>query len=161
AIRSAGGVLPRLVLTHPASWAENRRATLTEAGFRAGLGVPTLVPAPVAAGWYEMESVGDIGPGRCLLVYHLGAATFEGSLLRRTAEGYELLATGGLDDVGGFDLDGLLIDMVGEAVPPNAAEAWQRLLASPDTTSELRQFTQLCEDVRSAKETLSRQLTAR
>ncbi|HEU4423443.1 MAG TPA: Hsp70 family protein [Pilimelia sp.] len=158
AIQAAGGMLPRLVLTHPGSWDETRRATLTEAGFRTGLGVPTLVPTPVAAAWYHRESVGDIGSGRCLLVYHLGAGTFEASLLRRAAEGFDLLAVNGLADVGGVDLDDLLIKLVGAALSPGAAETWQRLVA-PTTAAELRQFAQLCEDVRLAKEALSRQHT--
>src|SRR6266516_4736264 len=49
AIRAAGGALPRLVLTHPATWSDTMRATLTEAGFHTGLGVPTLIPTPEAA----------------------------------------------------------------------------------------------------------------
>ena len=158
AIRGAGGLLPRLVLTHPASWDETRRATLTEAGFRTGLGVPTLVPTPVAAAWYQAESVGDIGLDRCLLMYHLGAGTFEASLLRRTADGYDLLAVNHLEDIGGVDFDNLLIKIIRDGVPPSAAETWQHLV-TPATTGELRQFMQLCEDVRSAKEALSRQLT--
>jgi hypothetical protein len=157
AIRNAGGVLPRLVLTHPASWNETRRARLSEAGFHGGLGVPTLVPMPVAAAWYQAESVGDVGPDRCVLVFHLGAGTFEASLLRQTAQGYDLLATDGLEDVGGVDVDDLVIKMVGAAVPPGAAESWQRLV-TPTTTAELRRFMQLCDNVRAAKEALSRQL---
>ncbi len=160
AIHSAGGVLPRLVLTHPASWDETRRARLGEAGFRAGLGVPTLVPTPVAAAWYQAESVGEVGPGRCVLVYHLGAGSFEASLLRRAAQGYELLAARGLEDVGGVDLDDLLMKLVGAALPSDAAEAWRRLV-TPTTTAEVRRFTQLCDDIRTAKEALSRQLTVR
>jgi hypothetical protein len=84
-------------------------------------------------------------------------AFFEASLLRQTAQGYDLLATGGLEDVGGVDIDDLVIKMVGVAVPPDAAEAWQRLV-TPTTTAELRRFMQLCDDVRAAKEALSRQL---
>jgi hypothetical protein len=158
AVHGTGGVLPRLVLTHPASWDEARRAILTEAGSRTGLGTPTLVPTPVAAAWYQAESVGDLELGRCRLVYHLGAGTFEVSLLRRVPGGYGLLATHALDDVGGVDFDGLLLQIIGAAVPPGATPTWQRLV-TPTTTAELRQFMQLCDDVRAAKETLSRQLT--
>jgi hypothetical protein len=158
AIRGTGGVLPRLVLAHPAAWDESRCEILTEAGFRTGLGVPTLVPAPVAAAWYHSESVGDIGPDRRLLVYHLGAATFEASVLRRAPEGYELLAKCPIEDFGGVDLDDVMVKVVGAAVPPGAAATWQRLV-TPDTTAEARLFTQLCDDARAAKEALSRHLT--
>jgi hypothetical protein len=158
AIRGAGGVLPRLVLAHPATWDETRLATFTDAGARAGLGVPTLVPTPVAAAWYQAESAGGVEPGRCVLVYHLGVGTFEVSLLRRAAQQYELVAARGLDDVGGVDLDALLIDVVATALPPGAAEAWQRLI-TPTTTADMRRFTHLCDEVRAAKEALSRQLT--
>jgi hypothetical protein len=158
AVRGADGVRPRLVLTHPASWNEARRARLGEAGVRAGLGVPTLVPTPVAAAWYHAASAGEAGPDRRLLVFHLGAGTFEASLLRRAAQGYDLLATEGLDDVGGVDLDDLLIKTVGAAVPSGAADAWQRLV-TPTSMAELRRFLQFCDDMRAAKEALSRQLT--
>src|SRR6266511_2460304 len=157
AIQHAGGVLPRLALTHPAAWDERRQATLTEAGFRSGLGVATLVPRPVAAASYHTASSGDIGLGRCLLVYDLGAGSFEASLLRRSADGYDILAAKALDDFGGLDLDSLLIETIERAMAPSPPEAWRRLVA-PTTAAERRQFTQLCADVRSAKEALSRQL---
>src|SRR6266540_2794822 len=114
----------------------------------------------VAAAWYQAESVGEVGPGRCVLVYHLGAGSFEASLLRRAAQGYELLAARGLEDVGGVDLDDLLMKLFGAALPSDAAESWRRLV-TPTTTAEVRRFTQLCDDIRTAKEALSRQLTVR
>jgi Hsp70 protein len=158
AIQAADGALPRLVLTHPGSWSEFRRARLAEAGLGTGLGLPTLVPTPVAAAWYQAESVGDLGPGPCVLVYHLGAGPFEVSLLRRTAEGHDLLAATECEDVRGTDFDELLINMIGAAVSPDAAQAWQRLV-TPTSAAELRQFMQWRDDVRSAKEALSRQST--
>jgi hypothetical protein len=157
ATRSAGGPPSRLVLTHPATWNETRRATLAEAGLRTGLGQPVLVPAAVAAAWHHSDSAGDLEPGRCLLVYDLGAETFEASLVRRSADGYELLAANGLEDAGGVDLDGLLINIIGAAVPSSAAQTWQSL-TMPTTTAGLRQYAQWCDDVRMAKESLSRQL---
>jgi Hsp70 protein len=160
AARGTGGAPLRLVLTHPATWDEDRRSTLTEAGLHAGLGVPTLVPVPVAAAWYHAESVGHLAPGQALLVYHLGAATFEVSLLRRTATGYRVIATDGLGDLGGLDLDELLLRLVGSALPAGSVPAWQRLVA-PGTEAELHAFTRLCDNVRAAKEALSRQLAVR
>jgi hypothetical protein len=154
--RGTGGARPSVVLTHPASWAGVRRGVLIEAAERAGLGTPLLVPEPVAAARYYATSVRDMLPGRCLLVYDLGAGTFDASVLRRTIDGFEVVAVGGLDDFGGVDLDAPLIGQLAGVVAASAPDEWRRLTA-PTTLDERRHFRTLWDDARSAKETLSRQ----
>jgi molecular chaperone DnaK len=154
--RAAAGLPSAVVLTHPASWGLPRRAVLLDAAQRAGLGTPALLPEPVAAARYYTTSVRDLVPGRCLLVYDLGAGTFDASLLRRTPHGFDVLAVGGLDDFGGVDLDELVIGQVAAAVAAEAPQAWHRLTA-PTAPEERRQSRTLWEDARCAKEALSRQ----
>lgn len=157
AIRAAGGAVPRLVLAHPAGWDERRREALTEAALRAGLGVPTLVPAPVAAVGHWLDRAGrGAQPGRHVLVYDLGAGAGEVSLVRTAESGPEVLATQTVDDAGGVELDRAFVRMVGAQLMSAEPDAWWRLRA-PSTTAERRHGLDFVEAVRAAREALSRE----
>ena len=54
--------------------------------------------------------------GGTALVYDFGAGTFDASVVRRTEDGFELLATLGLDDAGGLDVDAALFARLRELV---------------------------------------------
>src|SRR4051794_11909918 len=79
AARVAGrGVELQVVLTYPASWARARIDVLADAAARAGLGAVQFVPEPIAAAAYYTAAVNrDLPPDRCVVVYDLGAGTFE------------------------------------------------------------------------------------
>ncbi|GAA4218673.1 Hsp70 family protein [Actinocatenispora rupis] len=155
--RVAGGPVASLVMTCPVAWGPTRRAMLSDAAARAGLPAPTLVPEPVAAATYFVSALGhQVPPGRSVVVYDLGGGTFDACVVRRTATGFEPLAYLGLDDVGGVDLDGLVLDQVGRSVSAAAPDAWRRLSQPADQTDR-RAFRTLWDDARTAKEGLSRQ----
>ncbi|MGH3716299.1 MAG: Hsp70 family protein [Micromonosporaceae bacterium] len=157
AVRTAGGPPVRAILTCPAAWGATRRGTLNAAASRASLPVGTLLPEPVAAATYFSELVGArVGPGQSVLVYDLGAGTFDASVVRRSPTGFEVLSVAGMDDFGGVDLDKVVIDQAGAAVAAAAPADWRRLNA-PRTPEERRGFRTLWDDARGAKEMLSRQ----
>jgi Hsp70 protein len=159
AIRAAGGAVPRLALAHPAGWDDRRRQLLAEAAAPAGLGVPTLVPAPLAAARHWLDRVGHaVQPGRYLLVYDLGAGGCEVSLVRAgpSAGGLEMVATERVDDVGGQDLDRAFVRTVGAQLIGDAPDAWWRLRA-PSSTAERRHGFDFLDAVRAAREALSRE----
>jgi hypothetical protein len=159
AIRAAGGAVPRLTVAYPAGWDNHRRAVLTEATVRAGLGVPTLVPAPVAAArWWADRVAGGVQPGRYVLVYDLGAGGCEVSLVRATGKGLEVVATDWFDHVGGLDLDRVFVRTIGAQLMSAAPDAWWQL-SVPATTADQRHRLDFLEAVRAAKETLSREPT--
>ncbi len=108
--RVTGGVPGRVLLTHPVAWGSTRRAVLSDACARAGLPAPTLIPEPVAAATYfaALPYV-RIGAGQAVVVYDLGAGTFDVSVVRKGQQGFETLGYNGLDDVGGLDLDALVV----------------------------------------------------
>jgi hypothetical protein len=146
-----------LTMTCPVEWASARRAVLVEAARRAGLPPPTLVAEPVAAATYMATVLGrQVPPGRALVVYDLGAGTFDACVVRRTPTGFEPLASRGLDDFGGVDLDALVVRRVLDAVARSAPEAARRL-GDPAEAEDRRRFRALSDDARAAKETLSRQ----
>jgi actin-like ATPase involved in cell morphogenesis len=151
--RAVGPYRPETTLTCPATWGAARRTLLAEAAARAGLAGVRLVAEPVAAATYFAEVLGrDVPIGSVLMVHDFGAGTFDASLVSRTATGFEVLAVDGRDDLGGLDVDAALVEHL-------QADSWQRLL-EPSTVEERRARRQLWDDVRIAKERLSRAQSA-
>ena len=152
---AAGPVLPSVTLTCPASWGATRRTLLAEAATMAGLTDARLVAEPVAAATYFAGVLGrDVPIGSVVVVHDFGAGTFDASVVARTAEGFEVLAVDGRDDVGGLDIDAALIDHLAAG-----DDGWRPLLM-PETLAERRAQRQLWDDVRIAKERLSRAQSA-
>jgi actin-like ATPase involved in cell morphogenesis len=154
--RVGGGSPGTTVLTYPANWATTRRTVLAEAAHLAGLRSLTLVPEPVAAAAYFTTVLGRPVPaGAGLVVYDFGAGTFDTSVLRRRPDqGWDVLASDGID-VGGLDLDAVLVDLIGEAMSTRDAALWTRLRQS-DEENARRARRALWDDARAAKEQLSR-----
>src|SRR6266511_258079 len=160
AVRTAAAPPAPVTLTYPASWGPTRRAILLDAARRAGMPAPVLLlPEPVAAGCYFTMAVRSVPPGRCIVVYDLGAGTFDVSVLRQQADGFEVLGVDGLPDFGGLDLDALVVSLVGSVVSPDAPDGWRRL-TEPADAADRRHFRALWDDARAAKERLSRQSSA-
>ncbi|MBF6507665.1 Hsp70 family protein [Nocardia farcinica] len=156
--RQLGGAQPDEVrLTHPAQWGSVRRNVLLSAARLAGFNCNlVLVPEPVAAAAH-FASFPDraLGPGQVLAVYDLGAGTFDCAIVGANQSGFAVLAEDGLGDLGGLDVDQALLEHIGRQVSNKDPQRWQRLLR-PDTTADRRAQRALREDVRAAKETLSR-----
>nr|BFE68323.1 hypothetical protein GCM10020092_016240 [Actinoplanes digitatis] len=154
--RAVGPVRPETTLTCPATWGATRRGLLAEAAAIAGLERVRLVAEPVAAATYFAEVLGrDVPIGSVVVVHDFGAGTFDASVVARTAEGFEVLAVDGRDDIGGLDVDAAIVEHIGKLVAERDAAVWQRL-SEPETLEDRRAKQQLWEDVRIAKERLSR-----
>ncbi|MEN3609321.1 Hsp70 family protein [Plantactinospora sp. ZYX-F-223] len=146
------------VLTYPAAWGTHRRGTLLAAANKV---LPTvrLVAEPVAAANFFVEVAGrDLPVGRCAVVYDFGAGTFDVTVVRRNPDGFEVLATEGLADCGGLDIDAAIVARIGTAIGSRDERLWARL-TSPDTTSDRRASQQLWANARSGKEMLTRSTT--
>ncbi|MEO3931142.1 Hsp70 family protein [Micromonosporaceae bacterium B7E4] len=151
----AGQRVRRAVLTHPVSWGQLRRQTLLAAA-TAVFAEPALVTEPVAAASYFLTIAGRRLPtGAIAMVYDLGAGTFDATVVRRAADGFEVLASGGLDDVGGLDIDAALVTSLGETYRARDGAAWSRLL-QPTKAADRRASWMFWDDVRGGKEMLSR-----
>ncbi|MFC4037212.1 Hsp70 family protein [Dactylosporangium siamense] len=147
----SGGALTGVVVTCPAAWGQRRRQVLLDAappGTR-------LVAEPVAAAHYFADVAGHRVPvGGTALVYDFGAGTFDASVVRRTEDGFELLATLGLDAAGGLDVDAALLAHLRDLVPDSQGY-WPRL-TNPADALDRRVAQQVWDNVRTAKEMLSR-----
>lgn len=156
--RQLGGKRPDEVrLTHPAQWGPVRRNVLLSAARQAGMGINlVLVPEPVAAAAHFASFPGQtLSTGQALAVYDLGAGTFDVAVVGATQKGFVVLAEAGLADLGGLDVDQALLEHVGRQVSQRDPARWQHLLR-PVTTADRRAQRALREDVKVAKESLSR-----
>ncbi|EHR51984.1 molecular chaperone [Saccharomonospora marina XMU15] len=156
--RQLGGELPdEIRLTHPAQWGPVRRNVLLSAARLAGMsGAVSLVPEPVAAAAHFASFPGKgLLPGQALAVYDLGAGTFDVAVVGAAQNGFTVLAEDGLPDLGGLDVDQALLVHVGREVSHRDPQRWQCLLR-PESTADRRARRALQEDVRAAKEALSR-----
>lgn len=150
------GQLGSVTLTCPAAWGPRRRSLLVEAAGRVDLSGPLLLAEPVAAASYFVGLPGVRLPvNSCLVVFDFGAGTFDASVVRRAAQGFEVLASEGLSDAGGLDVDAAVLGYFAATYSSRAPEMWSRL-EQPRTIVDRRTRRLLWDDVRAAKEVLSR-----
>jgi Hsp70 protein len=108
--RVAGRSPDEVVLSHPATWGRARIELLAKAAGAAGLSPVRFVAEPVAAAAYFASVLGrELPAERYLVVYDLGAGTFDVSVIGRSPSGFEVVASDGLADVGGLDLDAAVV----------------------------------------------------
>jgi hypothetical protein len=161
ATRVLGAPTASVMLTYPANWGGQRRALLADAAAKAGIGPVVLIPEPVAAAVYFTTVLGrEVPVGSGIVVYDFGGGTFDTSVVRRQPDGgWMVAAAQGLDNVGGLDLDAALVDRIGAMLSPTDPSRWQRLV-NPTDPADRRSQQALWDDVRAAKEQLSRASSA-
>src|SRR5256714_4627183 len=157
--RTTGGApIHPVTLTCPAGWGPTRRGVLKAAAAKAGCPDVRLVEEPVAAATYFTIVLGRQVPiGSVVVVPDFGAGTFDVSVVARTATGFEVLAVDGRDDIGGLDIDAAIVTHLGTRYGDKPE--WARL-TSPSTVDDRRCRRTLWDDVRVAKERLSRSQSA-
>jgi actin-like ATPase involved in cell morphogenesis len=141
-----GGPPHAVVVAHPANWGTYRRKLLRTEVSNAGLPTAQLISEPDAAAVHyasgQRMAVGDV-----IAVYDLGGGTFDATVLRRTANGFQQVGEPkGIERLGGIDFDEAMFQHVLQA-----AEIDTSSLGDADLPALLR----LRDDCRQAKETLS------
>ena len=157
----AVGHLPPTVLTFPAKWGPQRRAVLEQAAAKAGFQRPRMLPEPVAAAHYFAEVMRQpIPQNESVAVFDFGGGTLDIAVVRHEADGrFAVLSDGGLEDLGGLDVDAALIEYLGQAINERVPEIW-RQLTQPANGTDRRNRRLFWDDVRGAKEMLSRTTVA-
>ncbi|CAM3467306.1 WD-40 repeat protein [Stackebrandtia soli] len=157
--RVLGGLPETVIMTHPAGWGAERLRVLASAARQAGLPALRLVPEPVAAATHFSLHLGHrIPEGGNILVYDLGGGTFDVSVVRCGEGTIQVVATGGLPDIGGVDIDHEIINHLQQTFPTED-DIWERL-RQPASPTDRRHRRGLWRDVRDAKEILSRESSA-
>jgi len=171
---AGGAAVEQLVLTHPADWGAVRSRLLRQAAAGLARNV-SLVPEPAAAAVHHAATFSQHQPdpgrtlevsgraGDTIAVLDVGGGTVDVSVVRRapgperSARQSELqvLATRGDPTFGGADVDQALLEHIGSLLPTDDGVAWTTLIEGREL-SERRRRRVLRQDVRGAKETLSR-----
>ncbi|UWP85013.1 Hsp70 family protein [Dactylosporangium fulvum] len=151
---------PPAVLTCPASWGRMRRSLLHDAAVAAGFPQVSLVPEPVAAARYFISALNHPLPrGSAMAVYDFGGGTVDVAVVRNDEQGFTVIGSGGLEDAGGLDIDAALVELLGEVLRTTQPDVWRRL-EQPVTAQDRRDRRLFWDDIRGAKEMLSRTTAA-
>jgi molecular chaperone DnaK (HSP70) len=103
----------------PANASTRQRYLTIEAFRRAGFGVLGMLNEPTAAAIeYAHRSLGVLSrrsPKRYVVVYDLGGGTFDTSAVSLSGRRYDLIATEGISELGGDDIDEAILEMALDA----------------------------------------------
>jgi hypothetical protein len=120
---------------------------------------PEFVAEPVAAAqWYARDNHHEpLHPGQRIAIYDLGGGTFDTTVLERTGDGYEVLAKGGIDPLGGYDFDFRLFTHLGDRhIGPANPGLWEALqIPNPDDVDVGWKRRRMQDSVQLLKEQLS------
>lgn len=111
ASRELGCDVQRAVITVPAYFDEHQRQATRQAGELAGLRVERIINEPTAA---TLVYHSDKQDRKHIVVYDLGGGTFDVSVVRLESGVIEVLASQGDTQLGGDDIDQLLLDFVAD-----------------------------------------------
>ncbi len=146
------GEYEKVVITVPAYFDEVRRKATQDAGYMAGFEVMDIINEPTAAAVAFGYEKGFLTPDgmthkpEIVLVYDLGGGTFDVTVMEIHGREFRALATDGDVQLGGFDWDQRLVDLVAEAF------ARQHFL---DPREDPRAAGKLWRECEEAKRTLS------
>jgi molecular chaperone DnaK (HSP70) len=104
----------RSVVAVPANASGAQRFVTLDAFRRAGFNPIAMLNEPSAAGFEYTHRHRDTVTSRRdhVVVYDLGGGTFDASLVRMRGRSHEVLATAGVNQLGGDDFDDVLVDLV-------------------------------------------------
>lgn len=146
------GTSPRYVaVAHPANWGPYKLDLLSQGIRLAGLDAQQvgLISEPVAAA-VSYATAERIEPGELVGVYDLGGGTFDAAILRRTAEGFEVVGRPeGIERLGGIDFDAAVLGHVSRSL----GGALEDL--DPDDPAAMAAVARLRADAVDGKEALS------
>ena len=157
ATKQRGDSPVRVVLTHPARWLAGgvELERLARAASSAGLEAPDFVAEPVAAAHHYVRWGAALPPGSSVAVYDLGGGTFDTAVLRRNGNGFELAGPPGGDaDLGGEDLDVVLMELLAGHAEASDPQQWARLWEDSGNDGH-RDRLLLRGEITKAKESLS------
>jgi molecular chaperone DnaK (HSP70) len=113
-LRAEGEAELRTVVAVPANASGAQRFVTLEAFRRAGFHPLAMLNEPSAAGFEYTHRHRDTLTSRRdhVVVYDLGGGTFDASLVRMRGRSHEVIATAGVNHLGGDDFDAVLVDLV-------------------------------------------------
>lgn len=147
----------QIAVSHPANWGPYKIDLLSQAIRMANIdpSIVELLTEPEAAA-ISYASQERVDAGEIVAVYDLGGGTFDAAVLRRTAEGFEIIGKPeGIERLGGIDFDAAVFAHVTRSLDG----ALQQL--DQDDPTALSAVARLRQDCIEAKEALSSDTDAR
>jgi YVTN family beta-propeller protein len=146
---SEGGPPEHIVLTHPANWGPFRRGLFEEVPLQVGLPHARIMTEPEAAAAHY-AATRHLSDGQIIAVYDLGGGTFDVTVVRKRADGIEILGVPeGIERLGGIDFDDAVLSHVDFACGGALSEL------DPRDPEVMVALTRLRQDCVLAKEVLS------
>lgn len=145
-----GGQPDRICISHPANWGPYKRDLVQQVIRLANVEQPvTLTTEPeAAAAFYAHQQ--RIEQGAVVAVYDLGGGTFDATVLRKSAQGFEILGQPeGIERLGGIDFDAAVFNHVRIALQGKLEEL------DEDDPAVISAVARLREECVGAKEALS------
>ncbi len=156
------GSFEKVVITVPAYFDEVRRKATQDAGYMAGFHVLDIINEPTAAavafGFQQgfLNTEGSTDEPRRILVYDLGGGTFDVTIMEIRGSEFIALATDGDVQLGGYDWDQRLVDLVAETFirehyvdpredPTTAGRLWRECEDAKRTLSARSKASVACD----------------
>jgi molecular chaperone HscA len=131
-----GGVVKEIVLTVPAYFDEAARKATRDAARIAGMEVVRMLSEPTAAALaYGLQIHESIDGSALYAVYDFGGGTFDFSILRLEKGVFKVIATGGDTNLGGDDIDLVLMQNSKEFNSLSEARAYKERLQEQSVQS--------------------------
>ena len=138
-----------LAISHPANWGSYKKDLLAQAVRMADLPQADFLTEPEAAA-IHYASQSRVEVGEVIAVYDLGGGTFDAAVLRKTADGFEILGEPeGVERLGGIDFDAAVFAHVARSLDGKLEELDED---DPTAIAAVARLRQECVD---AKEALS------
>jgi molecular chaperone DnaK len=138
-----------VVITVPAYFNDARRKATMDAGKIAGLNVRRIINEPTAAALAFGVSPDADGT---VLVYDLGGGTFDVTVMRISQGSFEVVATDGNRNLGGYDWDGALMEHINDQIQAQGG---------PDLMDDALQAADLGDKAEAAKRALTTMTTTK
>jgi molecular chaperone DnaK len=144
-----GGPPTSVAVSHPANWGPYKTDLLRQAVRGANLDDAKFTTEPEAAAVFYARQT-RLPDGAIVAVYDLGGGTFDAAVLRKNADGFEILGRPeGIERLGGIDFDAAVFAHVARAL----GSALDDL--DEDDSATLAAVARLREECTDAKEALS------
>jgi actin-like ATPase involved in cell morphogenesis len=144
-----GGPPDAVCVSHPANWGPYKTDLLRQAVRGADLGDATFTTEPEAAAVFYAQQQ-RLPDGAVVAVYDLGGGTFDAAVLRKAADGFEILGRPeGIERLGGIDIDAAVFAHVARAVGSALTDL------DEDDGAAVAAVARLREECTQAKEALS------
>lgn len=140
------GAIENAVITVPATYQPYKCNLMQKAAEAAGFSSVKLLEEPVAAAiYYTHQNKNKLQDGENILVYDLGGGTFDATLIKQKAAGYQILSTPmGLEHCGGTDFDRLIY----EDIKNRCSEGLRQQLKNKDAWQARTTISKLCIEIK-------------